>query len=139
MAEVLRGSDSVTVSEDGKQVRRTSSILSAEDIVKQVDSRSLFASPFPFDTTLDAATAFFNTVAPVNCVRFRRHLASGDFRGSVFVEFASEELATEVRLARLEASGMFHMQLVKYLQRHNVGMRSLPPFHACTSGVHLAW
>ena len=30
-------------------------------------------------------------------VRMRRHLRSGDFKGSVFVEFDSEDLAKEVR------------------------------------------
>lgn len=93
---MLRTSDSVEVSADGKQVRRAKPIESAEEVAKKVDARSLYASPFPFDTTLDAATAFFNTVAPVNCVRLRRHIVSKDFRGSVFVEFASEEQAAEV-------------------------------------------
>lgn len=101
VAEVLRSSGSLTVSEDGKQVRRTKPIESSEDIAKQVDARSLFASPFPYDTSLDAVTAFFNTVAPVNCVRMRRHVTSHDFRGSVFVEFASEEQAAEVRACPL--------------------------------------
>ena len=54
------------------------------------------AAPFPYDATLDALTAFFADVAPVNCVRMRRHLQSKDFRGSIFIEFASEEVAKEV-------------------------------------------
>ncbi|BDA41164.1 Lupus La protein homolog [Coccomyxa sp. Obi] len=96
VVDVLRTSDSVEVSSDGKQVRRAKPIESPEEVAKKVDARSLYASPFPFDTSLDAATAFFNTVAPVNCVRMRRHIVSKDFRGSVFVEFASEEQAAEV-------------------------------------------
>lgn len=106
VAEALQGSDSITVSEDGRSVRRTKPIESPEEVSKEVDARSLFASPFPYDTTLDAVTAFFNTVAPVNCVRMRRHLNSSDFRGSVFVEFACEEQATEVCPA-LFVSGFF--------------------------------
>ncbi|EIE26293.1 hypothetical protein COCSUDRAFT_46027 [Coccomyxa subellipsoidea C-169] len=105
VAEALQGSDSITVSEDGRSVRRTKPIESPEEVSKEVDARSLFASPFPYDTTLDAVTAFFNTVAPVNCVRMRRHLNSSDFRGSVFVEFACEEQATEVMSKSLVYEG----------------------------------
>ena len=55
------------------------------------------AAPFPFDATLDGIQGFFASVAPVNCVRMRRHLTSKDFRGSVFVEFGSEDHAREAR------------------------------------------
>lgn len=62
----------------------------------QIDQRSLYASPFPFDTPLDAITDLFHQRAPVNCVRMRRHAESKDFRGSVFVEFADEAAAQKV-------------------------------------------
>jgi hypothetical protein len=55
------------------------------------------AAPFAHDVTLDKLTDFFSSVAPVNCVRMRRHLASKDFRGSIFIEFDSEETAKQVR------------------------------------------
>lgn len=61
-------------------------------------ARGPCAAPFPFDATLDGIEAFFAGVAPVNAVRLRRHMASKDFRGSVFVEFASREVAQEVRI-----------------------------------------
>lgn len=41
-------------------------------------------------------TDFFQAQAPVNCVRMRRHMNSKQFKGSVFVEFASEADAEKV-------------------------------------------
>ena len=54
--------------------------------------------PFPYNATLDTITAFFHAVAPVNSVRLRRHIASKDFRGSVFVEFSAPEARDQVIL-----------------------------------------
>ncbi len=96
VAEALEGSESLTLSEDKARVRRTVALTSAEQAMMQIDQRSLYASPFPFNTTLDAITAFFSERAPVNCVRMRRHAESKDFRGSIFVEFADEETAQKV-------------------------------------------
>lgn len=39
---------------------------------------------------------FFSSHAKINAVRMRRHLTSKDFKGSVFVEAASEEEAKRV-------------------------------------------
>ena len=63
------------------------------------------AAPLPFDATLDGLRAFFvdaaaqaaasstSATAPfVASVRLRRHVASKDFKGSAFVEFASREV-----------------------------------------------
>ena len=47
-----------------------------------------------------APQAFFEQHGAVRSVRMRRHLRSGDFKGSVFVELDSEELAKEVRSSR---------------------------------------
>lgn len=77
-----------------------------ETIASEVDCRSLYAKPFALDAAdLDKITAFFNKAAPVNCVRLRRHVASRNFRGSVFVEFASVEHATSVLAMKLEYDG----------------------------------
>ncbi len=96
VGRALQSCESLTLSEDKKRVRRTVPLTSAEDAIAQIDQRSLYASPFPFKTTLDAITEFFQKRAPVNCVRMRRHMESKDFRGSVFVEFADEAAAQKV-------------------------------------------
>lgn len=43
------------MSEDGKRVRRAVALApgAEEDIIKTVEARSLYASPFPMDSTLD--------------------------------------------------------------------------------------
>ena len=71
-------------------------LTSAEDAIALIDQRSLYVSPFPFKTSLDAITEFFQKRAPLNSVRMRRHMESKDFRGSVFVEFADEAAAQKV-------------------------------------------
>ncbi len=73
-------------------------------ISQEVDSRSLFAKPFPLEAQIDALSTFFTTHAPVNCVRMRRVLGSKVFRGSIFVEFATVEEADKVRGAGMQAA-----------------------------------
>ena len=68
----------------------------AECSSEKVDGRSLYVTPFPHDATLDAMTEKFAGVAPVKSLRMRRHMATKDFRGSVFVEFDSQEIAEKV-------------------------------------------
>lgn len=92
---------------------------SAEEILHEVDARSLYACPFPWDVTLDALTTFFEGVAKVNGIRMRRHMTSKDFRGSVFVEFATTEEAARIRGLSLVFEGA-PLQLepkVEYMKR----------------------
>ncbi|KAK9841853.1 hypothetical protein WJX81_007447 [Elliptochloris bilobata] len=105
VTEVLRGSSALVVSEDGRRVRRSVPLVSPEEVAHAIDARSLYAAPFPYNATLDNLTAFFDAHAPVNCVRQRRHLASKDFKGSCFVEFADTETATKVLGMALEYAG----------------------------------
>ena len=78
---------------------------SEEEFVKEVDARSLFASPFPFDETLDSLLTFFKQNATVNSIRFRRHSNSKDFKGSIFLELATPEEAERVRNLSLVYAG----------------------------------
>ena len=105
VADALEGSDVLALSEDRQRVRRAAELRASDEVAAEVDARSLYASPFPFDTTLDALTAFFAHHARVNCVRMRRHLTSKDFKGSVFVEFATKEEAERVAGMQLEHEG----------------------------------
>ena len=70
--------------------------ISLDEAARQADERSLHVAPLPYNATLDVLTAFFSQEAPVNAVRLRRHVTSKDFRGSVFVEFATQEDAAKV-------------------------------------------
>lgn len=106
LAEALRkGSTALTVSEDGTKVKRNTPLGDVEAALVAADKRTIFAAPFPYNATMEQLTAFFERQGPVACVRLRRHLESKDFRGSVFVEFGSEETADKVRAMELEYEG----------------------------------
>ena len=88
VTELLQTSDSLTVSDDKKRIRRTSELRSREEVDAEVEQRSVYASPFPMTATIDELTDFFSKHASVRSVRLRRHISSKDFKGSIFVELA---------------------------------------------------
>lgn len=97
VGETLRACGSLHVNEEGTRVKRAAK-LDPEAAVKGVDERSLYAAPFPFDTTLERLSTFWSSVGPTNGVRLRRHAVSKDFKGSVFVEFSTQEAMQEVNI-----------------------------------------
>ena len=62
----------------------------------QLERRSLFCSPLPWNATMSNVEEEFGKYGQVKSVRMRRHPGSKDFKGSVFVEFSSEEEAEKV-------------------------------------------
>ena len=103
VASALAGSSLLVVSDCGKRVRRSSPLRPAAELAAEADGRSLYVAPLPFDATLDGLRAFFDAAAGalapassaapfVASVRLRRHVASKDFKGSAFVEFACREV-----------------------------------------------
>jgi hypothetical protein len=79
------------------QVKRKTPLPTAGEAARAVDARSCYARPFPMDATIDGVTSYFSgAVGPVNCVRFRRHARSKDFKGSIMIEFADAETAQKV-------------------------------------------
>lgn len=55
----------VPVSEDGKRVKRTKQLVEGEEdlINKAVEARSLYASPFPMNSSLDGARGLLGEVS----------------------------------------------------------------------------
>lgn len=96
VAGALEGSETLELSEDRQFVKRKVPLESREMIIQQTDSRTIIAKPLPFDASLDTLTEFFGTVGKVVTVRMRRHSDSKDFKGSVFVEFDTDETAEKV-------------------------------------------
>ena len=97
VVDALTSSTELTVSEDGTRVKRVRAL--EEDptaIARAIDSRSVVAGPFRFDVTLEELQGYFETLGETKSVRMRRHVQSKDFRGSVFVEFASVEESERV-------------------------------------------
>ena len=121
VARALEGSDVVEACADGTRVRRKSMLVNGETpdlatddgvtayrsaMVEELDKRFVFASPFAKDATIEALLAYFKTVGNARSIRLRRHTTSKDFRGSIFVEFATEEEAKAIaERADLEYKG----------------------------------
>lgn len=98
------------------------------EITAEIDARSLYARPFPMDSDIDNLTNFFSTHAPVNCVRMRRVLGNKHFKGSVFVEFASQADADKVLAMKLEYQGAeLHLEKkLDYLARKKAERKARP-------------
>ncbi|CAI7891908.1 unnamed protein product [Closterium sp. NIES-53] len=74
-----------------KLVGREGEVAMGKERIAEINARSLFAEPFQWNSTLDDIHAFFSSLGPVKSVCMRRHPASKAFKGSVYVEFDSED------------------------------------------------
>lgn len=90
--DAIKDSDLLEVDPTGTLVRRKVGLGDPSAIL----GRTIYAKPFPTDITIDAVKAFFEPHGKVNCVRLRKNFKTKSFKGSVFVEFASDAEANAV-------------------------------------------
>ncbi|AQK72513.1 la protein 1 [Zea mays] len=106
VAEVLRPSPALRVSEDGKKIGRASELLKPDEIIEQVDSRTIAVSPLPCNVKQEDVQSFFTNYAKVNSVRLPRNIANKKhFCGTALVEFSEEEEAKRIMETALVFAG----------------------------------
>eukprot|EP01018_Ginkgo_biloba_P033249 Gb_04532 [translate_table: standard] len=106
VAEILRKSSSIRVSDDGQRVGRINKLLKPDEVQEQVDSRTIAAGPLPYDVKLEDVECFFSQYGKVNSVRLPRHiLVNKALCGSALIEFSSDEEAASIRKSDLVYDG----------------------------------
>ncbi|KAA8521793.1 hypothetical protein F0562_012466 [Nyssa sinensis] len=110
VAETLRNSSFLKVSEDGElleEVGRTTELLKPEEVIEQLDVRTIAASPLEYDVKLEDVKSFFGQFAKVNSIGLPRNVADKKlFYGTSLIEFSTEEDAEKVLKQSLVYDGV---------------------------------
>eukprot|EP00250_Pteridium_aquilinum_P008617 c18082_g1_i1 orf=1-810(-) len=105
VAEVLRKSTVLRLSEDGLKVGRVAPLLKLDEIQAAVDARSIAVGPLRWTITMEEVETFVSQHAKVNSVRLPRHPGGRAFCGSAVVELCSEDEVKKALELKLSYDG----------------------------------
>ncbi|KAG6416927.1 hypothetical protein SASPL_124368 [Salvia splendens] len=90
VAETLKTSTFLKISDDGKKVGRVTELPKPEEVIKQADDRTIDASPLAYDVKLEQVESFFSHNVKVHSVWLPRHAADNRLLcGTTLIEFSS--------------------------------------------------
>jgi lupus La protein len=109
VAECLKDSETVDISDDATRLKRSAELPENDDS----SSRTLYVKGYPVDdaeVTIESVSEQFSKFGSVCMVRMRKLKPSKTFKGSLFIEYDSEDAVKEAVKAAYDEAGAVQMK-----------------------------